>query len=258
MKQLHLEPIENNYKIGQRPPNNEPNVLEDSLFVDDGEVIGFYLKKLPSEIKNLVQIADIELNSERVPKSTMRRSSGMMEKEKSVEQYSCIIGSVPPKPHMRRSYATRSSVHLSKTARTFVKAMTIAGEKSLKIIKEIAPNIYEKHKEAMIDRVPEKWRFAEMFTSSISNYNISADIHQDTGNVKNCVNVIITKRLNAKGGNLYLPDYDLTIDSANNSMLVYPAWRNKHGVTEIVKTHDNGYRNSLIWYCYDGFANEKR
>ena len=41
-------------------------------------------------------------------------------------------------------------------------------------------------------------------------------------------------------------------------MLVYPAWTNKHGVTEIVKTHDNGYRNSLIWYCYDGFANEKR
>jgi hypothetical protein len=37
--------------------------------------------------------------------------------------------------------------------------------------------------------------------------------------------------------------------------LVYPAWRNRHGVTPIVPTHQGGYRNSHVWYALDSFAN---
>jgi len=40
------------------------------------------------------------------------------------------------------------------------------------------------------------------------------------------------------------------------SMLVYPAWRNLHGVTPITPTHDGGYRNSLIFYPLKAFFNE--
>jgi hypothetical protein len=85
-------------------------------------------------------------------------------------------------------------------------------------------------------------------------YNISAAFHRDTGlNIAGAVNVIICKRLNSKGGDLHVPDYNATIGQQDNSILVYPAWRNVHGVTPIVPTHEGGYRNSLIFYPLKAF-----
>ena len=69
------------------------------------------------------------------------------------------------------------------------------------------------------------------------------------------MNIIITKRRNSKGGNLHVPDYGATFEQTDNSMLVYPAWRNMHGVTPIIPTYQKGYRNSHVWYVLDSFAN---
>jgi hypothetical protein len=100
--------------------------------------------------------------------------------------------------------------------------------KANNLIKQILPSQYEKQVELFKD-VPEKWRFANLFTSSISNYNISAPFHRDTGNIVGAVNVIICKKFNSKGGDLHIPDYGATIGQQDNSILVYPAWRNVHG-----------------------------
>ena len=61
------------------------------------------------------------------------------------------------------------------------------------------------------------------------------------------------KKSNAKGGNVTVPDYNATVDSADNSMLVYPAWRNVHGVTPIIPIQEGGYRNSLVFYALKSF-----
>jgi hypothetical protein len=61
------------------------------------------------------------------------------------------------------------------------------------------------------------------------------------------------EKQNATGGNTTGPDYGATMDSCNNSMLVYPAWRNVHGVTPIVPTATGGYRNSLVFYPLKAF-----
>ena len=253
MKTIHLTKRKHEVKIGDKPKELPPSLFEDSLLVEDGQEVGFYLSKIPERLQKLVDVADAELNSSRVPKSEMRRSSGFGNSENEVRQYSCIIGSIPPKPHMRRPYASKSSVHSHKTAEKFVKAMTMAGRESLGIIESVSKTLYQTHKESVEKRVPKKWRFADLFTSSISNFNIAAPVHQDNLNVKGALNVIITKRRNSTGGNLFVPDYDVTLNSADNSMLVYPAWRNAHGVTPIVPTHEGGYRNSLVWYALDAF-----
>jgi hypothetical protein len=259
MKRLELQAIEHGVKIGPVCPDIEPNVTEDCFFLADGKVIGFYMRQLPSTIAKIADIADHELRSERVPKQVMARKTrkGTRADGKGdydvIEQYSTIIGSVPPKPHMRRTWATRSSVHGVKSATNFIKAMNMLCKLSEELIKSTAPNLYEQQMEAMKD-VPSKWRFGTMFTSSISNYNIPAPYHQDRGNIKNTCNVIITKRRNSKGGNLHVPDYNATIDQCDNSILVYPAWRNVHGVTPIRPTHDDGYRNSLVFYPLKAFV----
>ena len=260
MKIIDLIEVEHNRKIGETCEYIEPNVTEDSVFYLNGEPIGFYMTKMTEKMCKLADLANAEFRSNNVPKSLMDRISSVKGKFKNtatnigqgVEQMSAILGSIPPKPMVRRPYASRSSVHSIETAQTFIKAMLLLAKESEALIKEILPKQYEQQIEVFKD-VPEKWRFANLFTSSISNYNISAPFHRDTGNIVGAVNVIICKKHNSKGGDLHIPDYNATIGQQDNSILVYPAWRNVHGVTPIIPTHEGGYRNSLIFYPLKAF-----
>jgi len=263
MKRFDLIKVVHDTKIGQECPYIEPNILEDCIFYEDGIAVGFYIKQMPERMCKLADLANSELQSTNVPKTEMQRpkmmgfdENGKGIVDRSCKQFSTILGSIPPKPHMRRNYANRSSVHAIKTAQTFIKAMLLLAKESEALIKEILPEQYEAQKK-LFEQVDKKWQFGNLWTSSISNYNISAPFHRDTGNIVGAVNVIITKRLNAKGGNLHVPDYNATMDSANNSILVYPAWKNIHGVTPIIPTHEGGYRNSLIFYPLKAFVNLK-
>lgn len=260
MKRIDLIEVKHNRKIGEVCEYIEPNVTEDSIFYVDGEPIGFYLTKMPEKMCKLADLANKEFRSKNVPKSLMNRSDavkkfmdgGMSEMKKGVSQYSTILGSTPPRPHMRRPYPSISRVHEEKKSQTFIKAMLLLAKESEKLIKKILPKQYEQQVELFKD-VPEKWRFGNLFTSSISNYNISAPFHRDAGNIKGAVNVIICKKHNSKGGDLHVPDYGATIGQQDNSILVYPAWRNVHGVTPILPTYQGGYRNSLIFYPLKAF-----
>jgi hypothetical protein len=263
MKRVDLIKVEHNVKIGDKCEYIEPNIIEDSIFYADGEAIGFYITKMPEKMCKLADLANKEFRSKNVPKSLMERAGKLRqlqlgasreEAEKiNVEQYSTIIGSVPPKALMRREYRNRSSVHSVKSAQIFIKAMLLLAKESEDLIKEILPIQYEQQKK-LFEEVEEKWRFANLFTSSISNYNISAPFHRDAGNIVGAVNVIICKKFNSKGGDLHIPDYGATIGQRDNSILVYPAWRNIHGVTPIIPTLEGGYRNSLIFYPLKAFV----
>ena len=118
MKRIDLKEIEHNTQIGDVCGEIEANITEDSIFYYDGEPIGFYINdisKYSKKASKLAALANQELRSKNVPKSVMKRSSGFTNPENEVLQYSTIIGSVPPKPHMRRPYPTISSVHNVKT-----------------------------------------------------------------------------------------------------------------------------------------------
>mgnify|MGYP003147732937 CR=1 FL=1 len=261
MKRIDLTEVKHSTKIGDKCGIIEPNITEDCIFYADGEAIGFYMREVPPKLKQYIEIANKEFRSDNVPKSLMQRQSlkkdenGNLYKFVQNEQYSTILGSIAPKPHMRRPYPTISSPHSVKAANTFIKAMLLAAKESEKLIKEILPEQYERQL-GLFKSVPDEWKFGNLFTSSISNYNIPAPFHRDTANIKGCVNVIITKRRNSTGGNLNVPDYGATIDQCDNSILVYPAWRNVHGVTPIVPTFEDGYRNSLIFYPLKAFVNK--
>lgn len=268
MKRIDLIPVQHSVKIGDICEYKEPNVTEDCIFYADGEPIGFYLTKMPEKMCKLADLANNEFRSKNVPKVTTYRNSTIniakkykiscqkavkMFPKECVEQKSTIIGSIQLNRQMGRYYNNKSSVHSVKTAQTFIKAMLMLAKESEQLIKEILPEQYEKQVE-LFKEVPDKWKFGNLFTSSISNYNISAPFHRDTGNIVGAVNVIICKKLNSKGGDLHIPDYDATIGQQNNSILVYPAWRNIHGVTPIIPTHEGGYRNSLVFYPLKAFV----
>tara|TARA_R110000803_G_scaffold21548_3_gene54232 strand:- start:2963 stop:3715 length:753 start_codon:yes stop_codon:yes gene_type:complete len=250
MRKVELIEIEHSVKVGDRCENKTPNILEDTIFMDKGEPVGFFLKHIDGKLKQFIEIANNEFRSPRVPKSKMKRSSGVI-------QYSTVIGSCPPKPHMRRPYPSISSVHKSDTARTFIKSMLGACREAEELIREIMPEQFERQLKLIEENVPPKYRFGRLFTSSINNFNISAPFHRDAGNITGCVNVIVNKKVNATGGDLHIPDYNATMDGTDNSIVVYPAWRNMHGVTPIIPTAEGGYRNSLVFYPLKAFKNAK-
>ena len=264
MKTIKLHKQEHNVKIGKDCPYYEPNITEDCMLELDGEIIGFYIKdvsKYSNKLSQLISISNKEFRSDNVPKQEMSRGpqgtkADKLKRQKEgknlVTQFSTILGSVAPKPHMRRPYPTISSVHRENKSKTFIKAMWGASVEAEKIIKQLTPEIYKTQLELFKD-VNKKWRFGNLFTSSISNFNIAAAYHRDTGNIVGAVNVILTKRNNSNGGSLNVPDYNVTFEKADNSMLVYPAWKNIHGVTPIIKTAEDGYRNSLIFYPLKAF-----
>jgi hypothetical protein len=264
MKHTELSLLQHNTKIGDRCPYIEPNVVDDSMFYVDGKPIGFYLKTMPEKMCALADIANHELRSDRVPKQLLERSDVMAKvyqegmsrkqaKRTGVVQMSAILGSIPPKPHMKRPYASRSSLHAVKTAKPFVKAMLMLAYESERLVQQMLPEQYELQRN-LFNGVQDKWKFGNIFTSSISNYNISAPFHRDIGNIVGAVNVIICKRWNSKGGDLHVPDYGVTVGQEDNSVLVYPAWKNVHGVTPIVPSFEGGYRNSLIFYPLKAFV----
>lgn len=245
MKTHILNRTNHSFKAGMFCPEKKPNILEDTLFVLDDQPVGFFIKNIDSKMSKVANFADRELRSSRVPKSKMLRPSS------KVEQFSTIIGAIPIKRRFGRHYTNMSSVHHKESAKEFIRAMlylsSLAGNK----IKEIMPEQYNKQKKIIEDAIPERLRFGKLFTSSISNYNISASFHRDNGNLKNTVNVIVNKKQSVVGGNLYVPDFDLCFDGSDNSMIVYPAWLSLHGVTPIKPMNKLGYRNSLVFYPYD-------
>ena len=227
-----------------------PNVCENTFFTDEADnVIGFYLRELPPKLRHLILVADQEARSERVPKSMLNRvtrnKDGTYDR---INQWSVILGSVSPKPHLKRPYPARSSVHNTPSTRTLTKAMNRAGVMILQLIQKYAPPLYEQHKHAALSNTAEKWRWANLFTGSIINCNASAPLHRDDLNVKNTLNAIVCCRRNAQGGHLHIPQYGATIEQSHLSLIVYPAWRDYHAVTPIKSTFHGGYRNTYIWY----------
>lgn len=265
MKKIELVKINHSVKIGEKCNYIIPNVVDDCIFYADGEPIGFYIKSMTEKANRLADLANAEFRSKNVPKTKLDRSDVLkaqilnpkLTREQArkigTSQMSTIIGSIPPKPQFKRAYPTISAVHSVPSAQTFVKSMLMLALESEQIIADILPEQHKKQLE-LFKRVPDKWKFANMFTSSISNYNISAPFHRDTGNIEGTVNVIICKKHNSKGGDLHIPDYGATVGQCDNSMLVYPAWRNVHGVTPIIPTFEGGYRNSLVFYPLKAFV----
>jgi hypothetical protein len=229
MKTIEINKVTHSSRIGQTCTNLEPNLFEDAIFTENGIPIGFYIRQLPDKARQLLSIANKEFRTKKVPKSAMNRTSGEKGLTEKVQQYSTIIGSVQPRPHMGRPEPRVSSVHQSTSSRTFIKAMMLLAGETLKLIRKYTPELYEEH--------------------------IAASYHRDAGNVNNSLNVICTKRWMSSGGNLSIPDYDIVVDQSDNSLLVYPAWRNIHGVTPIIPHKEDGYRNSFIFYSLKAFSN---
>jgi hypothetical protein len=259
MNSFNLELRSHNEKMYKETSQEylDPNISEDTLFLEGGNPVGAYIKNTSDKFKNLLRIVDIEFRSERVNKTLLSRAvekdGKLLRGNDGVPQYSAITGGIPPKTIFKRHTPRVSSVHANSESLNFVKALRLLAIEIEKIIKEMFPEQYEYQLKAY-EGCEQKFKVGNIFTSTISNCNINANYHRDSRNLKNSLNAICTVRKNTKGGCLVVPDYGITIEQESLSLLIYPAWKSMHGVTPIIETGAQAYRNSHIFYPLSYFS----
>lgn len=256
MKHIYLNTVSHNVKIGDTCPTLTPNITESCIFYENNKPIGFYLDSMPDKLCKLSDIANNEFISNRVTKQGRGGShyhildnngnlTNIKHKQSSQVKDTAIIGRVPPQSRFGRKYFKMSNIHEDNKSEVFIKAMLLLLNESESIVRDILPEQFDIQSKIYNGF---KYKLSKLFTSSICNNNISAPYHIDSKNEPNTVNIIICKKYNVTGGHLHIPDYNAVIEQRHNSLLVYPVWKNIHGVTPIIKKYNNGYRNSLVFY----------
>jgi hypothetical protein len=237
-------------------------ITDDSFFYDGGEEIGFFIKDIREysvKAGALLDIANSELMSKRVPKSGRMGGGGKggaLDKGGTGIPFkvgtSAIIGATPPKPYLGRPYRSTSSLHNAPSAKVFIKSMICLSRETSKVFEAVSKTLYSKHCDSM-SGVAKKWTLGKDWTSSVSNISCTVPVHSDKKNIVGTLNAIYCKRFGCTGGNIVLPDYGATIEQSSYSLLVYPAWRDLHGVSPI-KKNSGGYRNTLVFYSLSDFV----
>lgn len=125
---------------------------------------------------------------------------------------------------------------------------------------EIADNVYKKyfetkhkyHRELDNKVLPELHIENTVFTSGIINKSSSLGYHYDKGNFKNVLSAMITLKRDISGGYLVLPEYELAIECANDSILLFDGQNMIHGVNNICKQNENSQRYTIVFYSMFG------
>jgi len=226
----------------------EPNIVSSCLLSENDEIIGFYLKwdDVPERVRKLWTMINNELLSKRVPKSIMSRVAYDKKwNEIILKQFSAIIWWTKPSPFKQRYIPWLAHLHLVTSAEKYIKLKYLFAKECEQMIRELTPHLYTRQKELLKNQ---KIKIGNLWTSWIDNFNWSVNTHMDWWNIKGANNIIYFKRKNSIWWNLHIPEYWGVVDSANDSLVFYPAYKHIHWVDAIVPLKEWGYRNSIVLY----------
>lgn len=107
---------------------------------------------------------------------------------------------------------------------------------------------YKEHAK-LAEKVLKQWVIkGTPFTSGIANKNNALKYHYDGGNFKDVFSCMLALRRDFDGGNLSMPEFNVKIKLANNSLFMFDGQGVVHGVTPIQPTSNQSYRFTLVFY----------
>lgn len=111
------------------------------------------------------------------------------------------------------------------------------------------PEIFDIHDKIVKEKVKEDYIIkGSPFTSGIVNKNSPLNYHFDNGNFPNLYSNMLALKKDCAGGHLTLPEYDIGLKIANNSVTFFDGQKILHGVTPFNITSTEGYRFTLVYY----------
>jgi len=111
------------------------------------------------------------------------------------------------------------------------------------------PDVFYNHKEVVENKILSEWRIGNsIFTSGIINKNNQLKYHLDSGNIKGMMSNMVCFKRKVVGGYLAIPEYDLLLECADNTVVIFDGQKIMHGVTQIKHTADDSYRYTIVYY----------
>ncbi len=209
-------------------------IKEDCTLMDrnSGNLLGVYLVMPKYSTKLLQALMKIKYDKN-------KRLAGLITKSR-------IFG-YKPREKIRNDFCTssmlaRESPKEHKIICDFAKVIT-------KIYKRYCGEIYAEHANITKSKLLPEWTIkGTPFSSGIVNKNNALHYHYDSGNFKNVYSNMVAFKSNTKGGYLSLPEYDIGLEIATNSLLLFDGQRILHGVTPFKLLSENAYRYSIVYY----------
>jgi hypothetical protein len=108
-------------------------------------------------------------------------------------------------------------------------------------------NFFLDSEKKMQEKILEDWKIDDTIFTTISiNFNQLIKTHTDSFNTKGSLSNVLILKQNAKGGELYLPEYDAYVPQNHGDLTVFRGEEILHGVCNCDLT--NGFRASLVFY----------
>lgn len=108
------------------------------------------------------------------------------------------------------------------------------------------------HSVAALSHVRPEWKIPDsVFTSGIVNLDNPLQYHYDAGNFEGTWSVMAVFKKGMAGGHLNLPDYGLKVACSDSSLFIFDGQSELHGVTPIIKTAEDAYRYSVVFYALE-------
>jgi hypothetical protein len=100
--------------------------------------------------------------------------------------------------------------------------------------------------------VKAEWRLGETtWTSGVINNTTVLPYHRDAGNFRAWSAMPVLRR-GVTGGQLHLPEYDVTVPCRDGWAVLFPGYELVHGVTPMRLRKRDGYRFSVVFYALRG------
>jgi hypothetical protein len=226
--------------IKQTPTKNDYNLVinEDTLFTKNGINVGLYIKIDNNQLQG---IRAASLNTKYVKTYRTR---------KALPTQSSVFGSLPRIPlrndYCRFSAQTKNEKTNANILFSFLPFLT-------EIYKTYLPAQYEHDLKVIAENVNTDYVIKKQapFTTANINVNHAIKYHRDTGNFKkNLSNVLILKD-GIVGGELVFPEYGFALSQEDGFLAIFDGQSEIHGVMPIIKTKENPYRASIVYYTLE-------
>jgi hypothetical protein len=225
--------------IKQTPTKNDYNLVinEDTLFIKNGINVGLYIKIDNNQLQG---IRAASLNTKYV--KTYRTNA--------LPTQSSVFGSLPRavlrNDYCRFSAQTKNEKRNTNILFSFLPYLT-------EVYKTYLPAQYEHDLKVISENVNTDYIIQDKapFTTANINVNHAIKYHRDTGNFKKNLSNVLILRDGIVGGELVFPEYGFALSQEDGYLAIFDGQSEIHGVMPIIKTKENPYRASIVYYTLE-------
>jgi hypothetical protein len=226
--------------IKQTPTKNDYNLVinEDTLFTKNGINVGLYIKIDNNQLQG---IRNASLNTKYV--KTYRTT-------KALPTQSSVFGSLPRialrNDYCRFSAQTKNEKENANILFSFLPYLT-------EIYKTYLPTQHEHDLKVIQENVNSDYLIKDKtpFTTANINVNHAIKYHKDTGNFRGNLSNVLILRDGIIGGQLVFPEYGFALAQEDGYLAIFDGQSEIHGVMPIIKTKENPYRASIVYYTLE-------